>query len=71
MKNNPFSLMFGKEPLERIERYTQQNELLGAFTEEQPQQMIYMIAGVRGSGKTVFMTTIAKKLQAEKDWIYK
>ena len=71
MKNNPFSLMFGKEPLERIERYAQQNELLGAFTEEHPQQMIYMIAGVRGSGKTVFMTTIAKKLQAEKDWIYK
>ncbi len=69
MKNNPFSLMFGKEPLERIERYTQQNEVLGAFTEEHPQQLLYMIAGVRGSGKTVFMTTIAKKLQAEKDWI--
>ena len=69
MKSNPFSLLFGKEPLERIERYAQQNEVLGAFTAENSQQLIYMIAGVRGSGKTVFMTTIARKLQADPDWV--
>ena len=27
-----------------------------------------MIAGVRGSGKTVFMTMIAKKLQEDPGW---
>ncbi|MEE3453929.1 hypothetical protein [Dialister sp.] len=29
----------------------------------------YLIEGIRGSGKTVLMTTIAKELQDEEDWI--
>lgn len=69
MKKNPFSLTFGKEPIQMISRYTQMNMILESFTDEAPGQQIYMITGVRGSGKTVFMTSVAKSLQEKKEWI--
>ena len=34
-----------------------------------PSQQIYMITGVRGSGKTVYMTELSQKIQASGDWI--
>lgn len=32
-------------------------------------QQIYMITGVRGSGKTVMLTDISKHFRKDKDWI--
>ena len=69
MKNNPFNLTFGKEPPHMISRYAQSNEIVENFMSEVPPQQIYMISGVRGSGKTVFMTSITKTLSATGDWI--
>ena len=31
--------------------------------------MMYMITGVRGAGKTVLMTSIAKELTEDKKWV--
>ncbi len=69
MKKNPYSLLFGKEPKLSISRAAQQQEIIESFNEEQPSQQIYMITGVRGCGKTVFMTEISKKLKELDDWI--
>ena len=63
---NPFTLLFGKEPTVAISRAAQANEIIDSFTEGS--QQIYMITGVRGSGKTVFMTEIAKELQDDSQW---
>lgn len=67
--NNPYTITFGKEPQQQIPRIVQSTEILQSFREEKPSKQVYMITGVRGSGKTVFMSGIAKALKADKDWI--
>lgn len=66
---NPYTLTFGKEPPQYISRLLQTNEILETFTAEEPSQQIFLISGIRGSGKTVLMTDISKKLKQEKNWI--
>ena len=60
MSANPFTLSFGKKPLQYISRLTETNQILESFCAEIPSNQIYMITGVRGSGKTVMMTNIAE-----------
>ncbi|MBQ5933535.1 MAG: ATP-binding protein [Lachnospiraceae bacterium] len=67
--NNPFCLIFGKEPYQVISRILPFNEVLTSFTDEHPSQQIYMITGVRGSGKTVFLTMLTKEFNEDEDWI--
>lgn len=67
--NNPFTLSFGKKPLQYISRISQTNEILENFDAPSPSNQIYMIAGVRGLGKTVMMTTIANEMKKREEWI--
>jgi len=53
---NPFTLTFGKSPLELVERPVQTNEIIEAFTVDPINQQMFIITGVRGLGKTVMMT---------------
>lgn len=69
MSTNPFTLSFGKKPLQYISRLTETNQILENFCAENPSNQIYMITGVRGSGKTVMMTGIASELRKRNDWI--
>ena len=66
---NPFSLDFGREPYEMIPRLLLSDELVQSFTAEYPSTHVSIITGVRGCGKTVFMTSICKRFQQEKDWV--
>ena len=66
---NPFTISFGKKPLEEIARPVQTTEILDAFTSIPINQQIYMITGVRGSGKTVLLTDISNRLKTEENWI--
>lgn len=65
---NPYSLMFGKKPKEYIVRPLQSHEIIENFTEEDSQQQIYIIMGIRGCGKTVLMTDIANQIEKSGDW---
>ena len=65
---NPFTLAFGKSPLENIDRPVQKTEIIDAFLATPINQQIYMITGVRGSGKTVLMTDVSRRLKTEEDW---
>ena len=67
--SNPYTLVFGKEPLQLISRASQSTKVIETFNSETPSQQTYMITGVRGSGKTVFMNEISTKLAKEKNWI--
>ncbi len=69
MKKNPYSLVFGKNPNQLISRPMQSNLILETFLDDEPSQQIFMITGLRGAGKTVFMTDIAKQIEKEQDWI--
>lgn len=67
--NNPFTLSFGKKPLQYISRVSQTNEIIENFDMPIPSNQIYMITGVRGSGKTVMMAGIANELKKNEEWI--
>ena len=66
---NPFSLTFGKKPSETIERPFQTSEILDAFCSDPINLQIYMITGIRGSGKTVLLTELTNRLRTDDDWI--
>lgn len=67
--NNPFTLSFGKKPLQYISRISQTNEIIDNFNAQEPANQIYMLTGVRGTGKTVMMTSIANELKKDDRWI--
>ena len=66
---NPFSLTFGKEPQSLIRRGLQNFEIIDGFKDAPPTFQVCMITGVRGSGKTVSLTTIANEFREDKNWI--
>ena len=66
---NPYTLTFGKEPVEYIRRITEEHQIFEDFLSPNPSQQVYMISGVRGCGKTVFMTDVSQELGKDKDWI--
>ncbi len=69
INNNPYTLMFGMEPRESISRVIQKAEVINAFSKGIPPQQIFMIMGVRGCGKTVFMTEVEKEFRNNEEWI--
>ena len=66
MKKNPYTLVFGKEPAQAVSRAAQMSDIIENFMADPPSQQIYMITGVRGIGKTVFMTETARNLNGKK-----
>ena len=69
IKRNPYTLMFGIEPPQFITRPMQSALVLDTFQNDAASQMIYVVTGVRGSGKTVFLTEISRKIREWDDWI--
>lgn len=67
--SNPFTLTFGKNPLESVERPMQINEIISAFTSDPINQQMFLLTGIRGSGKTVMMTEISHRLKDMNNWI--
>lgn len=67
--SNPFSLVFGREPGEIILRKEETESVIRTFAREEPSQQAYMITGIRGSGKTVFMSAVSDYFSGQKDWV--
>ncbi|MCQ2362301.1 MAG: ATP-binding protein [Acidaminococcaceae bacterium] len=66
---NPFSLTFGKQPQSLIGRDRQIDEIVDSFSAPLPDYQVCMLTGVRGVGKTVFLTSVANELRQNKDWL--
>lgn len=64
---NPYTLVFGKEPTQLLSRYPDINEIIENFEDENSHH-IFMLTGIRGSGKTVAMTSIAKHFRKNPEW---
>lgn len=69
MSDNPFSLNFGKEPYKMISRQARIDEIIDTFGSDMPSSVVYIITGVRGSGKTVTMMSIVNELKQNRRWI--
>ena len=66
---NPFTLTFGQKPTEFISRTDQIGKIIHTFDMENPSNKVYMVAGVRGSGKTVSLAEIADHYSSNEQWI--
>ena len=66
---NPFNILYGMIPNSMIERNDAYNKILDLFLDKGTKAMTYMILGIRGSGKTVLMRSIAKELRHNENWI--
>ena len=43
------------------------DEIIDSFTADTPNVPLYMLTGVRGSGKTTFMAAVSEELRKNKD----
>ncbi|MDO4939415.1 MAG: ATP-binding protein [Lachnospiraceae bacterium] len=69
MKRNPYSKIFGKIPRENISRTSITDTIIDDFNSESPESMIYVLTGIRGSGKTVTLTEIVNAMESNPDWL--
>ena len=65
---NPFTLDFGTEPTSYISRKQQTDQIIKTFSADPSPSHIYMITGVRGTGKTVLLSEIENYFCGE-NWI--
>ena len=56
---NPFSISFGLPPSVYVTRLEQTNSIISDFSNNAASGHVFMITGVRGSGKTVLMSAVA------------
>lgn len=66
---NPFTLSFGEKPYQYVERTASSEELIQGITSAHPAHRTFLVSGVRGSGKTVFLTSLMSKMEKLEDWI--
>ena len=68
-ETNPFTLSFGNKPLEYISRVSEKQELIDRITHYPPLSHFFVITGIRGSGKTVLLTSISNYFDNDSDYI--
>lgn len=66
--SNPFKAEFGSVPKCYVPRRDLENSIYNSFMTSSTGTM-QLVTGIRGSGKTVFITRISDRIAKEKDWI--
>lgn len=66
---NPFSTTFGLEPNNYIKRISEENKIISDFNSINPSNYVYLITGIRGSGKTVLLSSISDEFDKDDKWI--
>ncbi len=66
---NPYTIAFGIKPNQYISRPEVVDEIVSTFNSEMPSYMGCIITGIRGCGKTVALTSIARDMNENPDWI--
>jgi ABC-type dipeptide/oligopeptide/nickel transport system ATPase component len=68
-EKNPFCISFGRPPINSINRTTEKQKIIDMFSMEPVTDQIFLITGVRGSGKTVLLGEISNELEQSDEWI--
>lgn len=66
---NPFSLEFGVQPPEYIDRFEELSAIIEDFSSLYPSTHAYALLGPRGCGKTVLLNEIVERLDHKEGWI--
>ena len=67
--NSAFTLTFGQQPQNYIDRALDSNRIYDDFNLDFPLSHVYIISGVRGSGKTVLLTDVSNRFKDNSDWV--
>ena len=65
---NPFTILPGKVPTEYIPYAAENMEIISTFDNPNPSTQAFIITGIRGCGKTVFMTDIVNHYMDSKEF---
>ena len=66
---NPYTVGFGRIPEHYISRDTVIDEIISSFNSDIVKEQAYKLTGIRGTGKTVTLTAIEKKLREDIKWV--
>lgn len=69
MAINPFTMEFGVQPPEYIDRFGEMTQIKEDFSSAYPSTHFYAILGPRGSGKTVMLNDIYDGFKNKEGWI--
>ena len=68
-KNNPYSIGFGRIPTHYISRDLIIDDIIENISSDTVQSQAYKITGLRGTGKTVTLSALERKLREDDRWI--
>lgn len=69
MSDNPFVLMFGKEPYLTIKRDQIVSDIDNDFNSKYPTSQVYVLIGARGAGKTVLLSELYNHFEVLDEWV--
>lgn len=68
-KKNPYTISFGKVPAKYLSRASIIDSIIEALESDEPDEQAFKLTGIRGTGKTVTLTSIEKHFAEDKDWV--
>ena len=68
-ERNPYVISFGRIPTQYISRTIVIDSIIDSLESETIEEQAYKLTGVRGTGKTVTLTAIEKRIRQNKNWI--
>lgn len=68
-ERNPYVISFGKIPTQYISRHLIVDSIIESLESEVLEEQAYKLTGIRGTGKTVTLTEIEKRIKENDDWI--
>ena len=66
---NPYVISFGRIPTQYINRSLIIDSIVETLESEVIEEQAFKLTGIRGTGKTVTLTAIEKKIREDEDWI--
>lgn len=66
---NPYAISFGRIPTQYINRTLIIDSIIETLESEIVEEQAFKLTGIRGTGKTVTLTAIERKMRENEDWI--
>ncbi len=67
--NNPFNVMYGMIPSSLVSRNDAFDKIVSTFSNVNTNAGSFIITGIKGSGKTVLLRSVAKEFKSRNDWV--
>ena len=68
-QKNPYTISFGKVPTKYLSRNYIIDSIIESLESDEPDEQAFKLTGIRGTGKTVTLTSIERHFADDKDWV--